>query len=334
MDGGRVLRGLSDRYVVAHRRSIPTLKRRTVAGFHILTYHRIQPTQQTLTMGAFLLDHFEQQVAYLAKYYRLMTLGQVMDAIREGRLPDGAVCLTFDDGYRDVYDHALPVLRRYRAPATVFLATGSIGTGTPLWYDQIFEALRRSRVRRLLHPLDHTEIRLDSEQEKHELALRLIERLKGEEETARKRGVQRILHALKIPVAADNRLMLDWDLVRRLQKAGIEFGSHTDTHPILSRLSPSKVWSELVRSKTVIEDHCQREATLFAYPNGKPEDYTPEVVEMVKRAGYRAAVTTLFGTNHVGDDPYHLKRGTPWETSVRRFGMKLAWYRMQDAHPG
>jgi len=114
-----------------------------------------------------------------------------------------------------------------------------------------------------------------------------------------------------------------------MRSGGISFGSHTVTHPILSREDPARAWEELTASTRVIEDRLGTAVDLFAYPNGRPEDYTDEAIGMLKRAGYRAAVTTSFGVNEAQDDPYRLRRGTPWEPDAGRFALKLAWYRLR-----
>lgn len=327
---GDLLRGVGDRFVLDRRQVVPALKRRRIPGFHILIYHRVSPERRPLMFDTSPLESFERQMAYLSRHYRVLSLGQALDAIDEDRLPPGVVCVTFDDGYRDFEDYALPILRRYGIPATVFLATAGIGTGTLLWYDQIVTALRTTTARRLDSPLDGRRVSLASETDKHDAACHLLDGFKRVSDADRIRGVRQVLSALDVKEAEDRGLMLDWDAVRRMQRQGIEFGSHSETHPILSRQSAADVWKELTASKAALEAECQRPATLFAYPNGKPEDYSPSIIESVKRAGYRCAVTSEFGTNRAGDDRYRLKRGTPWEDSVIRFGMKLAWYRMQE----
>lgn len=325
------MRGFGDRFVVDQRRVVPALKRRRIPGFHILIYHRVRPELPSPWMLDTLpLESFERQMAYVSRHYRVLSLGQTLDALDEGRLPTGVVCVTFDDGYRDLEDYAMPVLRRHGIPATVFLATAGIGTGTLLWYDRLLTAFRTTTARRLDSPLDGRRVSLASETDKHHAACRLIEGFKRVSDADRIHGVGQVLSALGVKEGEDRSLMLDWDAVRRMQSQGVEFGSHTETHPILSRQSAAEVWRELTASKATLEAECQRPATLFAYPNGKPEDYNSSTVEAVKRAGYRCAVTSEFGTNRAGDDPYRLKRGTPWEDSVTRFGMKLAWYRMQE----
>ena len=121
--------------------------------------------------------------------------------------------------------------------------------------------------------------------------------------------------------------MLRWDDVRDMARRGIEFGSHTVTHPILSRESRERVTEELVESKRAIERELKRPIASLAYPNGTRADYTAEAIVAARAAGYQCALTTVFGPNEPGDDPFQWRRGTPWERDRSLFSLKLALYR-------
>jgi peptidoglycan/xylan/chitin deacetylase (PgdA/CDA1 family) len=108
---------------------------------------------------------------------------------------------------------------------------------------------------------------------------------------------------------------------------GIAFGSHTLTHPILSQLPLPEVEREILASKRLIEARLHRPVRLFAYPNGKPGDYSAAIIDVVKRAGYEAALTAIAGANAHGEDLYRLKRIKPhWRQELPAFAFGMTYY--------
>jgi peptidoglycan/xylan/chitin deacetylase (PgdA/CDA1 family) len=122
--------------------------------------------------------------------------------------------------------------------------------------------------------------------------------------------------------------MLAWDQVRFMKEHGIDFGGHTVTHPFLSRMSGDRVAWEVGECKRRIEEEMQSPAVHFAYPNGRDEDFGHWNKDLIRRAGYEAAVTTIWGVNNQSTDPMELRRGGPWETSPAAFAYKLDWYQL------
>jgi peptidoglycan/xylan/chitin deacetylase (PgdA/CDA1 family) len=125
--------------------------------------------------------------------------------------------------------------------------------------------------------------------------------------------------------------MLRWEQIAEMHAAGIEFGAHTVTHPILSTLSTEDARSEIAESKRVIEERLQSPARHFAYPNGTAQDFDVTTQALVVRAGFSSAVSTVFGVNTAATNRYALLRGGPWEEDAAVFGVKLWWYRWQAA---
>jgi peptidoglycan/xylan/chitin deacetylase (PgdA/CDA1 family) len=111
---------------------------------------------------------------------------------------------------------------------------------------------------------------------------------------------------------------------------GIVFGAHTVTHPFLSKLGPDRAAWELSESKRRIETELQSSVEHFAYPNGREEDFAPWNKDVLRAAGYRAAVTTIWGLNYRSTDPLELRRGQPWESDPALFAWKLDWYQLMN----
>jgi peptidoglycan/xylan/chitin deacetylase (PgdA/CDA1 family) len=120
--------------------------------------------------------------------------------------------------------------------------------------------------------------------------------------------------------------MLTWNQVREMADQDIEFGGHTVTHPFLSKTSPADAEWEVRASKQRIEEELQREVSYFAYPSGRDTDVEDWNKDLVSQAGYKAAVTTVWGPNRRNTDPMGLRRGQPWESDPSVFAAKLDWY--------
>ena len=122
--------------------------------------------------------------------------------------------------------------------------------------------------------------------------------------------------------------MLTWDQVRRMKAHGIDFGGHSVTHPFISRLTREQVAWEVTECKHRIEEELQAPVEHFAYPSGREEDFGKWNEQTIRSAGYRAAVTTIWGMNYPSTDRMALRRGGPWEETPAQFAYKLDWYQL------
>jgi len=119
-------------------------------------------------------------------------------------------------------------------------------------------------------------------------------------------------------------LMMRPAQIKRLRDEGMEIGGHSVNHPILAVLDAQQARAEIIGGKRKLEEVTGAPVTLFAYPNGKPgRDYGPRDVELVKEAGFTAAVSTLGGVAHRGSDLFQLPRFGPWDRNPRRLGLRL-----------
>jgi len=333
MAGGEpLLRAAGNRWRLASGRGF-SLERRSSPPFLILIYHRVHPRPNPFMIDAVTPERFELQMRHLARAYRPLPLAELLERSRSGSVPGGAVAVTFDDGYADNAEHALPILERHRIPATVFLVTGCIGTGRIPWHDEVLLSFQGSGVPAIRIPgrgPDSAPLPLRSEDERCRAAYAALAALKPMPEADRLEGVRALRAALgEGDPAVARSLMLDWDAVRAMRERGVRFGSHTETHPILSRVTPERAREEVGGSKRTIESELGEEAAFFAYPNGRPEDYDEGTVAALKEAGYRGALTTTFGANEAGEDPLRWRRASAWSNDPSRFALQLAWYRFR-----
>jgi peptidoglycan/xylan/chitin deacetylase (PgdA/CDA1 family) len=308
--------------------SFPFIQRRRSGNVQILTYHRVNDEHDPF-FPAIPSAVFATQMEYLASYFSVCSLTEAVERLRTKDVPDNVVVITFDDGYRDNCIYALPILRKFCIPATIFLATSSIGSGAILWHDRIFAAFRETKESFLRgygkvcrsYSLQTVTEKLTAQQD----VLRFLRSLDDYERAS---WINRLVADLKVEERKEaSDLMLSWDEVREMHQHGIAFGSHTVTHPILSKLSIEIIKQEIYESQKTIVQEIGVVPTTFAYPNGRPEDFTPETKKILQNAGYICAVTTVFGANEPGQDLFELRRGGPWEEHLPTFAMKLNWYK-------
>jgi len=303
---------------------------RSKPSVQILTYHRVNDDNDPFFPST-PTEFFQQQMEYISRNFRVMAVEEIVERMDAETLPRNAVAITFDDGYRDTLTHAAPILARYGLPATVFLATGFIGAGEFPWFDRLALAFKLTPAGDVTL-YDGTTLPLTTRWERLEALEHILMRLKRIPDCKRRDSVDSLLDQLRVQdVRYLKDLMLSWDDVHALTGLGFSIGAHTVNHPILSRVTLGQAEKEVMGSKVMIETALGRPVKAFAYPNGRPEDYTDEVKRLVRQAGFTCAVTTRHGLNSADDDRYELKRGAPWERHLPSFALKLAWYRLTHA---
>ena len=259
---------------------------------------------------------FRAIVAWITKRYRVVPLLDIARWLEgDAELPERALAITFDDGYRDVLTHGVPVLREFDAPATVFVSTDFVMEGKSLWPDRVVCALGATgedhleldwNGRTLVFPLGDDGERLTANHE-------LRERLKTLPDAEKSARVDAIVEALGVSERHpgevwDGFAPLDASDLPTLIEFGVDVGSHTCTHPIMARCSPEQMADEAGRSKRLIEASSGVPCTSFGYPNGAPGDFDTETRRHLVEAGYRCAVTTVKERTTPATDPFEIPR--------------------------
>jgi peptidoglycan/xylan/chitin deacetylase (PgdA/CDA1 family) len=303
---------------------------RKASAFPILAYHRVNDERDPF-FPSLPTAVFERHMEFIVRAYLVLPLEELVERMRRSVVPRNALAITLDDGYRDNLTHAAPVLARYGLPATVFLATGFIGSAEVPWFDRVALAFKTSRATTYRAPWGAA-VRLESRDDRLSALGGMLAYLKRRADDEMRRAVDELLAALEV---SDQRpfknWMLSWDDVHALAGLGFGIGAHTVSHPILSRVSTERAWAEITGSRSMIASACGFAPRTFAYPNGKPADYTEAVARLVREAGFTCAVTTRFGVNTAATPPYELRRGGPWEHHLPTFALKLAAYRLTGA---
>ncbi len=295
----------------------------------ILLYHRVPEVPDPLCPD--LLDRpvFALHMQALADNFQVLPLFEALARLQDGTLPRRAVAISFDDGYADNYQVALPVLRQFDLRATFFVAAGFLDGGC-MFNDLVIEACRVAPEGAWDTGPDALGVRpVGGVSGRVQLADQLIGRLKYLPAADRLAAARELL--ARAGGRAPGHLMMTSEEVRGLHRAGMEIGGHTLTHPILARLAPEEASQEIAGGKAALESLLGAPVPLFAYPNGKPgEDYLPRDVDLVRAAGFTSALTTVWAGATTGDDPFQVPRVGSWDRDRNRFCARLLrCYRQQ-----
>jgi peptidoglycan/xylan/chitin deacetylase (PgdA/CDA1 family) len=301
----------------------------------ILLYHRVAKLDSDPWALAVTPRRFAEHLEVLRQHARLMQLQQISQELRDGNLADRSVVVTFDDGYADNLHNAKPLLKRHDVPATVFVTSGYVGRKRAFWWDELDRLLLRPGAlpdRLELSVNGNTyqwelgeAARYTSEDfrrhrgwrawdksptPRHHLYSSLYELLRPLSEKERR---QKLKEVRRWTVAArtrdSNHRPLSAAEVQELREGGlVEVGAHTVTHPTLSALTPLSQKHEIRRSKARLERMLNSSVSSFAYPYGKPRDYTAETVETVRQAGFDCACSSFAGLVRRSSDRFQLPR--------------------------
>lgn len=261
----------------------------------VLMYHRIienvELEKTTVQPGMFVTKStFRSQMNFLKSQFHVLPVDELVERIETGRSVENCCAITFDDGWHDNYTLGFSVLKEFRLPATIFMATGFIGTHRLFWPEELSFYLKQQQIS---HP--------------NNAVIQLIEKL-----PERCADVDRLEFAIKImksksPQAREKimaslrescptypgRLLMNWQEAKEMLDSGlIHFGAHTEQHVILDQIPLAQARQEIIRSRRTLENRLGTSPTLFAYPNG---NYTAELPTLLKQNGFKAAVTTRKG---------------------------------------
>jgi len=280
----------------------------------VLAYHRVVDPTAAGFVGfaqnaSASPESFADQMRLVASEYNPVSVHDVAGAVEGRPLPDRALLVTFDDGYRDNHDLALPTLTEHSIPAVIFLATDHIGSHDPFWWDRVAWIFETAGPGEEELPV----LGQASWESTREMATKWIVAAKLLTESEKAVAIDDLADVLDAPevgstFAASN---LDWDMVRSMQDRNIAFGAHTCTHPILSRVDLDTARVEVARSVERVAKETGQMPVAFAYPNGLPGDYPDAVVEIVSQTGIDLGFTLSPGParrREYSGDPLRIPR--------------------------
>jgi peptidoglycan/xylan/chitin deacetylase (PgdA/CDA1 family) len=289
-------------------RAVLSVRRAASAWITVLTYRRVaRRGAATPFDGAIDIEpeQFSRHLAFIKRWFNPIGIGELGAFARgRGRLPRNPIMVTFDEGYRDNHDIALPMLVKHGVRAVFFLATDYVQRRRIYWWDRVSLLVRRSRRERIvLHYPEPAVLSLESEGERRTAVARLQRVIRDRPGLDLDRFLAALERATDAGLSSDeerhiaNATVMTWDHAAALQRAGMDVQSHTHTHRVLQTLEGPELERELRLSREALEDSLGERVLGLSYPVGKPLDDDGPIRKAVRDAGYELGFSNATGVN-------------------------------------
>ncbi|MFY9845677.1 MAG: polysaccharide deacetylase family protein [Terriglobales bacterium] len=252
---------------------------------------------------------FEAQMSTLGLRFNPVSIEQVIEFAATGRrLPARSVAVTFDDGFADNYEVALPILSRYSIPVTFYILVNAVETGTAPWYIRLNFAFTTTTAPTWRHPGNGRSFDLSRADEKNAALNVAWDWGAARTGVAQEQFIRQTEDSLRVePLSI--RLMMNWEQVRALKKAGHIVGGHTLSHPNLAHVPEDEARSEIRGCKERLEEKLAEPIQHFSYPHpALNPQWNQQTLQMTREAGFKSAMLTTPGQVRAGDEPLSLKR--------------------------
>ncbi len=287
------------------------IRSRVFKQLPVINYHRIMDVDTTtFPFDARVISAtpkmFEKHIQYISKNYTPITFKQLDQCIKgTQKLPSKPIIITFDDGYDDNYHFAYPILKKYNVPATFFVATGHIGDDLPFWYERVVFTLKHTLNNSInLASINYKDVLPPLGDDRLPIIDKTLEHFKGLSNKQRLLAVDELIKNYSNAEYPEEKFLdqcktMTWTQCKEMAENGMEIGSHTVSHPILSSLTSEDLKFEVIESKRIIEEEVGEQVTTLAFPNGGPNDYNDSVMSTIKNHGYSFSASFKGGTNSI-----------------------------------
>ncbi len=271
----------------------------------VLTYHRIDDPDARPDLDPNLVSATPSQFAchmeHLAQHACAVTVDQVLNAVQhQTPLPPRSVLITFDDAYNDFLEHAWPTLKQLGLPAVMFVPTAFPSQPRRFWWDTVYQIIRECDAPHGLAELGIATVKGELPAQTYRRVARELKTFPHDELLMR---VEAMSQRAGLP--EQDSPVMTWDTLKDLAKQGLTLGAHTQSHPLLNRVSAITAVDEAVASLRELQSHVPGVPPIFAYPGGA---FSDEVVEGL-REHFELAFTTCRGISDLGRaDPLRLRR--------------------------
>ncbi|RJR35894.1 MAG: hypothetical protein C4576_24460 [Desulfobacteraceae bacterium] len=267
----------------------------------ILMYHGITPEKLPIEDWCFTESAiFQEHLKYLRNHFYLTSLSGAVDLLMSGRIKEPTAVITFDDGFASTYDLVFPLLKETGVPVAIFLSTKFIDSDDTIWFCRLHQALTATVAPEFVWRGER--LRIDGKARKAAVSNLLqaaLKELPRDQLDAEVHEIARMLSQRAKPVGEKSPFrILSAGQISQMQQSGlVEFGAHSHSHAILSRLSSEEQEKEIMLSKENVERLTKRPCRYFSYPNGRRQDYDITTIHLLRSAGFIAALTTVSGPN-------------------------------------
>lgn len=326
-------KGIKDYYFIAEEdieeldRTIEfNLEVSTDRYVNVLLYHRVCEMKNDIWNIAVTPDEFEKQMLYIKNNYKILKFEDDWSNVK-----DKAVVITFDDGYLDNYLYAVPILKKYNIPATIFVSTDNIGTNNEFWWDELESIfLDNDRLPDSLI-YEGREYSLKTVEEKKSCCRSFRLSMMDMNADSRQKQIERLRKSISVSnkQRIEYRTMNEEELCEISNIGCITIGAHTKSHCRLSSLDELGMHDEIMGSKIRLENILGKKVTTFSYPFGNDKDYTDATIREVEKCGFEKAAAVKGGLYLSGENRYEIPRnnipgGTDLETLKKM--LRKHWY--------
>ena len=304
----------------------------------ILAYHGVSRNGIAVPPHTLIpVEVFEEQVEYISRKYEVISLKQAVESLSlAGKRLQNAAVITFDDGYRNNYTLALPILKKYHTPATVFVTAGYVGSKEIFPLDEAYLMIVQAKSGKpcKISELGPGPLYFDSDDDLCRSYLQtaaFLKKLPCDQQKIHVRLLKEKLHigaSRNDPAMVDDfRLLSKEELQSLAESELIDIGAHTVNHQILTQVEATVAAWEIIHSKTLLQGYTGKEITLFSYPNGRAMDFTDDHIATLKENGFICSVTFESNSNTLYTDPYRLGRiciGPDFALNSAEFAMRTS----------
>jgi peptidoglycan/xylan/chitin deacetylase (PgdA/CDA1 family) len=288
------------------------LCRRATAG-HVrcLMYHRFSPTADRL-LDLVDPDTLRRQLEWILEHHALWSPEEHLDSLGERRRARRApVVLTVDDGYADLYEVAFPIFREFGVPVTAYLTTAFVDGSIWMWWDRLWWALERAPAQSRDVDVLGVVLTIDTTtpEGRKQAWNDVADRCRFASHADKQEFLDRVERLLEVEVPSSpgpGYRSVNWDQVGEMAAAGIRFGAHTEGHVLLSRVPASRARHEIETSRRRVQERVGDVSDVFCTPQGGPADYTAEVLDLIRDAGFSG--NYLGFPNFASASPFEMPR--------------------------
>ena len=304
------------------------IKKKRNFNINILLYHRVCDGAESWQLPAVKSAVFEKQIEYIKKFYCPISLNQYIDyKTLQKPLPEngkrGYVIVTFDDGYKDNYEYAIPILRKYNVPATFYITLDFINKHSLVWTSQVSYILHKSKIKKIEFP-EFGIVSIENIRQINSTYHQIVDKYRFSDTHTHTRIIQELQSVCNVSdVPSSWPFYMSWNEVKEIASDDLfDIGGHTISHPNLVTLNKEMLHKEISEAKSELEKMINKKLVSFAYPFGLKEDFNKDVIDEIVSAGFKGAVTAEYGFNYGNENIYTLPRiAAPF--SLFKFKVKI-----------
>ncbi len=286
-------------------------KRINISKTRILMYHGVTDENLPSFYWTSVSEkNFALQMGYIKEHYNPVPISEILRSQEE---TDSKVVITFDDGLKNVFTNARYIVQKLKLPSICFVLPELSENGEVMWTDRLYSAIMKSNKNKLdlsSYGLNIYEFSNTGEQKYIEFR-RLSDELKGEKHSKREKTLDFIFNEWAdrgLTPYDQFLLMTDLEIAEIADLGKFEIGPHTNRHPILSTMEPEEQRNEIAGCLKKLSEKGINYPAIFAYPNGRAQDFNKTTIEILKENGIKAALTTIDGFFENDDDLFRIKR--------------------------